>query len=298
MLKINIRSLQLQMNIWWITWLTLPSGQTQQQLGRVPLILGMPILVSQNFDVKGGIVNGSWGTVSHIYYHVDDEGHRYLLSVVVHITDSTDENLSHLLPHNLLILADMTEISFKNILIQTKTIIFIAPKCPSYLHSPWLRIELKAKHWTVLLLIYSHAKGTEAPYVHGIPCMFFTWSADFYIHLKRKRFVAENHRTHEKKSDDWKFLNLLTLTQLGSQSEWNTALWEIKALNTSKGIIKKPHPSGPETIPLTFSNTQCTLEVHQNLLTQNTSDSQSTILPKRTLINFEEDEVEKHTNRI
>ncbi|KAJ8457453.1 hypothetical protein ONZ51_g11523 [Trametes cubensis] len=40
---------------------SLPSGETQQRLGRIPLVIGMPVIVSQNFDVESGIVNGSRG---------------------------------------------------------------------------------------------------------------------------------------------------------------------------------------------------------------------------------------------
>ena len=38
-----------------------PSGKTGQQLGKVPIVLGMPVIVNQNFDVEGGLVNGSFG---------------------------------------------------------------------------------------------------------------------------------------------------------------------------------------------------------------------------------------------
>ncbi|KAG1799399.1 uncharacterized protein HD556DRAFT_1231589 [Suillus plorans] len=37
----------------------LNSGKTNMRLGKIPLVIGMPVLVSQNFDVEGGIVNGS-----------------------------------------------------------------------------------------------------------------------------------------------------------------------------------------------------------------------------------------------
>ena len=141
----------------------LPSGQTQQQLGRVPLILGMPILVSQNFDVKGGIINGSQSTVSHIHYHVDDEGHHYLLSVVVHITDSTDENLSHLLPHNLPILADMTAISFKHPYSDQNcrihcTQVPILPAFTMTVH------QAQGQTLDSIIIDLQSCKGTEAPY--------------------------------------------------------------------------------------------------------------------------------------
>ena len=90
----------------------LPSGQTQQCLGHIPLILGMPILISQNFNMEGGVVNRSRGTVSHICYHIDEHGYHHLLSVIIHISDSSEELLGNLPPHDLPILADTTDITF------------------------------------------------------------------------------------------------------------------------------------------------------------------------------------------
>ena len=91
----------------------LPSGQTQQRLGQIPLVLGLPVLVSQNFDVKGGVVNGSRGTVSCIRYCVDDNSCCHLISVVVHINDSSEECIDQLPPHELPILADSSDITFE-----------------------------------------------------------------------------------------------------------------------------------------------------------------------------------------
>lgn len=42
------------------------SGTTRGQLGCLPLFIGMLVLVSQNFDVEGGIVNGSYSIVKQI----------------------------------------------------------------------------------------------------------------------------------------------------------------------------------------------------------------------------------------
>ena len=39
----------------------LHSSKTNYQLGKLPLVLGMPVMFTQNFDVKSGIVNGSTG---------------------------------------------------------------------------------------------------------------------------------------------------------------------------------------------------------------------------------------------
>lgn len=105
----------------------MPSGQTQQQLGRIPLVLGLPVFVSQNFDVEGGIVNGSRGTVSCIRYRVDDNGCRHLISVVVHINDSSEECIDQLPPHELPILANSSDITFEHP--------FSKKRCRFHLHS-------------------------------------------------------------------------------------------------------------------------------------------------------------------
>jgi hypothetical protein len=34
------------------------SGKTNQRLGVIPLVIGMPVMICQNFDVERGIVNG------------------------------------------------------------------------------------------------------------------------------------------------------------------------------------------------------------------------------------------------
>lgn len=40
---------------------SLNSGITNQRLGKIPLVPGMPVMITQNYDVEGGIVNGCTG---------------------------------------------------------------------------------------------------------------------------------------------------------------------------------------------------------------------------------------------
>ncbi|OSC97381.1 hypothetical protein PYCCODRAFT_1332205, partial [Trametes coccinea BRFM310] len=62
---------------------------TGHRLSRIPLVIGMPVVVSQNYDVHGGIVNGSIGTLTAIRFIQDSSmpNRRYLKSCVVHIND-------------------------------------------------------------------------------------------------------------------------------------------------------------------------------------------------------------------
>lgn len=70
-----------------------PSGKTQGLLGRIPIVLGMRVVVSKNFDVEGGILNGSIGVLRKIRYVLDDYGDRHLKSCVVELPDSDAEQM-------------------------------------------------------------------------------------------------------------------------------------------------------------------------------------------------------------
>lgn len=71
-------------------------GRTKGRLGRLPLFIGMPVLVSQNFDVEGRIVNGSHGTVKKIQYYISNNGERRLHSCIIELTDLTSPCMPHL----------------------------------------------------------------------------------------------------------------------------------------------------------------------------------------------------------
>ncbi|RDB20445.1 hypothetical protein Hypma_012444 [Hypsizygus marmoreus] len=94
--------------------LTYHSGKTNQRLGRIPLVIGMPVIVAQNFDVEGGIVNGSRGTLSRIRFRINESNERTLVSVIVNIPDSSDEAMPHLQSHDLPVLPDAVDIKFQH----------------------------------------------------------------------------------------------------------------------------------------------------------------------------------------
>ena len=45
---------------------TLPSNKTGRHIGALPLVLGMPVVITENFNVAGGIVNGSTGILCKV----------------------------------------------------------------------------------------------------------------------------------------------------------------------------------------------------------------------------------------
>ncbi|KAJ7058377.1 hypothetical protein C8F01DRAFT_926706, partial [Mycena amicta] len=66
---------------------------TGQRLGKIPLVIGMPVVITHNFDVGSGVVNGSQGTVESIRFETDGNGRRHAISCVVHIPDMVGEPL-------------------------------------------------------------------------------------------------------------------------------------------------------------------------------------------------------------
>ena len=93
---------------------TQDSGQTKHRLRRIPLVLGMPVAVNQNFDVAAGVVNGSYGILRRIRYFCDREGRRYLKSCIVEIPGSDVVEMPHLPVHHFPILPDTTELRFEH----------------------------------------------------------------------------------------------------------------------------------------------------------------------------------------
>jgi len=77
---------------------TLPSNKTGGRLGALPLVLGMPVIITENLDVMGGIVNGSKGILRKVRYRVGDDGKRYLTSCIVELPDLTGDPLPNLPP--------------------------------------------------------------------------------------------------------------------------------------------------------------------------------------------------------
>lgn len=77
------------------TLLDLHSGKTQQ-LGRLPLVIGMPVVFTQNYDVAGGVVNGAEGILKAVRYETDDNGYRYATSCVVSMPQCSSSPLSFL----------------------------------------------------------------------------------------------------------------------------------------------------------------------------------------------------------
>ncbi|KAF8123178.1 hypothetical protein EV363DRAFT_1180636, partial [Boletus edulis] len=92
----------------------LHSGETRHRLGRIPLVVGMPVMITHNFDVEGGIVNGCLGTLVSVRYTVDQKSHRHAVSCVVHTPSTSAECLPHLQEYQSVVMADTVDINIQH----------------------------------------------------------------------------------------------------------------------------------------------------------------------------------------
>ena len=87
---------------------TLPSNKTGGRIRALPLVLGMPVVITENFDVAGGIVNGSTGILRQVRYRVDGD-RRYLTSCIVELTGTSTDALPNLPPKHAAVLPSDVE---------------------------------------------------------------------------------------------------------------------------------------------------------------------------------------------
>ena len=88
------------------------SGKTNQRLGVIPLVIGMPVMICQNFDVEGGVVNGCIGTLEKVRYRVDHEGRRHAISCEINAPSTTAPNMPNLPCQHVVALEDTVDMRF------------------------------------------------------------------------------------------------------------------------------------------------------------------------------------------
>lgn len=140
------------------------SGQCTQRLSRIPLAIGMKVIICQNFDVAGGIVNGSIGYLRRIRYRVDSEGHRHLTSCIVHLPDLPTDSLPHLADREVAVLPDDSDLQFRNpysgaTMSIKRTQVPILPAYAMTVH------KAQGQTFSKVCLDLQSCRGSEQPYV-------------------------------------------------------------------------------------------------------------------------------------
>lgn len=92
----------------------LNTGKTKFLLGKLPLVEGMPVIIEKNFDVGGGVVNGTIGVLRSVRYIEGTAGERHATSAVVYVPDSSDDVMPGLGPHERVVLEDEKEFTIRH----------------------------------------------------------------------------------------------------------------------------------------------------------------------------------------
>lgn len=143
---------------------SLHSGFARGRLGRLPLVEGMRVLVCQNFDVQGGIVNGSIGILQRVRYTVDKEGKRRLTSCIIHLEDTDGAALPYLAPKEVPVLSDTADLVFthpysKKSMTLQRTQVPILPAYSMTAH------KAQGQTFAKVIVDLQGCRGSEAPYV-------------------------------------------------------------------------------------------------------------------------------------
>ncbi|KAF4617233.1 hypothetical protein D9613_005788 [Agrocybe pediades] len=91
---------------------TLHTGHTNSRMGALPLCIGMPVMLTQNFDVSNGVVNGCTGILKSINYQLNERGERQATSCIVRSDSYTGPTMLNLIRGEFAVLAEEVDISF------------------------------------------------------------------------------------------------------------------------------------------------------------------------------------------
>ena len=220
----------------------LNSGHTNQRLGKIPLVVGMPVMFTHNFDVDGGIVNGSIGILKSIRYRLDSQQQRHAISCVVEVTDSTGPALPHLPQHHVVALEETVDMTFthpysgKKCLIK-RTQVPITPAFAMTAH------KSQGKTLQNAVIDLEGCRGTETPYVmvSRVSTLDGLLILRPFSKTRITRRQSEDSRREEQRLN---LLRLQTITQTGTSNESNVASLALICADTGYNTTRDKSPSG------------------------------------------------------
>lgn len=251
----------------------LHSGKTSYRLGRLPLVLGMPVMFTQNFDVESGIVNGSTGILKQIRYRTDADGNRHAISCIVDVPDTTGPPMPDLPNGYSVALEDTVDMRFthpyslKKCTIK-RTQVPIIPAFAMTAHKsqgqtlPKVVLDLECCH------------GTESPYV----MISRVKSLDGLLILRpfqKKRIQSRQSEDTRNEMIRLSSLRLKTLMQRGDPEEAASAQRELSRTGFRNCIGQEDNESQENDLEASHADPNKRLQLFQaqNLRATSTSTS-------------------------
>ena len=209
--------------------LSMSSNNTAHRLGRLPLVIGMPVMIMTNFDVSNGVVNGRTGTLKSVNYWVDEYGFRHATSCVVESEGIVGPVLPGLAEKQVVALQDEVEMMFvhphskKRCKIKRTQL----PIQPAFAITAYKSQSLSLDRVVVDL---ESCSGTEAPYVmvSRVKSLDGLLILRPFRQLKISCHMSEDVRDELKRQ---KLLELSTLARHGAGVLAQAAIKELEELN-------------------------------------------------------------------
>ncbi len=185
-------------------------------------------MITQNFDVRAGVVNGAVGTLERIRFRVDGDGQRHATSCIVAIPDMSGDALPHVGAGRAVALRDSVDLQFrhpfsrKKLQIKRKQV----PIMPAFAITAH---KAQGRTLSSAIVDLDSCRGTESPYVmiskvkslNGLLIL-----RPFKIGVIQKR-QSEEYRTESK----WlRILTMMTLQTHGNDSEKKQATGASRSL--------------------------------------------------------------------
>lgn len=231
----NIENIELQS-----TLSEFHSGQTSQRLPVLPLAIGMRVIMGYNFDVPGGVVNGTVGILKSIRYWVDDSGNQHATSCVIYAEDTSPDPLPGLPPHHVVALAEPVKIQFENKYSFKRCTITRTqlPVLPAYAFTAH---KSQGQTYNKVIVDLKSCRGSAAPYV----MLSRVKSLDGLCILRdfdKDKICCHMNEDCRKEIKRLNCLDLQTVLEVGSESDRNIAREElnIKYSTAEKEVATLP----------------------------------------------------------
>lgn len=142
----------------------LHSRNTNQRLDKLPLAIGMPLMIVQYFDIPNGIFNGCTGTLASVRFTTDEYRNRHAHSCIIHTPDAAKNQLPNLPKHHAVTLEDISDLTFRHPDTNKKCKI---RRTQLPVMSMFAMTAHKAQGQTMKAIItdLDSCSGTESPYV-------------------------------------------------------------------------------------------------------------------------------------
>ena len=209
----------------------LHSGKTHGMLRQLLLTIGMPIMITTNIDVQGGIVNGSISTVRSISFKTLPNGDQTLSHCIVHIPNATAPVLPHLSSQEYPIMPESVYISYKSSKWDSKQAIsFKRMQIPLILAFAMTAHKAQGQTLTKAIINLHSCHGSEALYVMtscvcSLNDLLILWPFEFH------KIRCHLSQDLQKELDHINYHHLSTILQYGNGDEHNqasTALDKLK----------------------------------------------------------------------